>query len=172
MIDTERILSQHECAQVMRAAIEKGMQPGQTFNHTQDYRRDLVCFLQEAEIPVPFQHLKSALTRYALLHQIDAQHLSFVTVSRYAEGAYYNWHHDIDWTKQEGLQRKVSVSVQLSFRESYDGGVLQFDEVSHEAEKRQGYGTLFPSYLRHCVTPVTRGQRYSVTGWLEGPQWR
>jgi PKHD-type hydroxylase len=35
-----------------------------------------------------------------------------------------------------------------------------------------GDALVFPSFLRHRVTPVSRGVRYSLVTWIEGPQWR
>jgi len=40
------------------------------------------------------------------------------------------------------------------------------------APKTRGTATLFPSYLLHRVTPVTQGERFSLTIWAHGPQFR
>ena len=39
-------------------------------------------------------------------------------------------------------------------------------------ERTRGAMALFPSFLPHRVTPVTRGVRYSLVGWVCGKPWR
>ena len=91
------------------------------------------------------------------------------TEYNFQDKGHYNWHLDIgplDITSQ----RKVSVTIQLSSPEEYEGGDLEFI-TSHEiqtAEKIKGSICLFPSYLCHRVTPVTKGIRKSLVLWVGG----
>jgi PKHD-type hydroxylase len=75
--------------------------------------------------------------------------------------------------KQVGA-RKLSFTVQLSDPDSYDGGDLllhyQHDPVYGKREK--GCINFFPSYTLHEVTPVTKGTRYSLVGWVLGPKFK
>tara|TARA_R100001509_G_scaffold67216_1_gene37346 strand:+ start:131 stop:910 length:780 start_codon:yes stop_codon:yes gene_type:complete len=73
--------------------------------------------------------------------------------------------------------RKLSMTVNLNKPEDYDGGNLKFDFGPHAAGKRfheveeirpQGSIIVFPSYVYHQVTPVTRGTRYSLVMWTLG----
>lgn len=87
----------------------------------------------------------------------------------YDEGYYYGWHLDVG---PSNSCRKLSVVVQLSDPEEYEGGDLQIqnggkDPVS--VEKKKGTVIIFPSYLLHQVTPVTKGIRRSLVLWVEGP---
>jgi PKHD-type hydroxylase len=88
---------------------------------------------------------------------------------------HYDWHHDIHWNQDTGFDRKLSVTVQLSDPEHYEGGDFEFSEVEMpdraEAKKR-GTVLVFPSYLTHRVSPVTKGKRVSLVAWFEGPRWR
>lgn len=82
----------------------------------------------------------------------------------------YGWH-----TDEEGTSRKLSVSIQLSDPSDYDGGKLQFgtrDDNIMEANNALGSMTVFPSYKRHQVTPVTRGTRFALVVWITGPPFR
>lgn len=83
--------------------------------------------------------------------------------------------------KMVGKVRKLSMTLNLSDPATYDGGLLKFDfgnhaerEQYHEVEeiKEQGSMVVFPSFLDHCVTPVTRGTRYSLVLWCLGYPWR
>jgi PKHD-type hydroxylase len=86
----------------------------------------------------------------------------------------YDWHFDVG----EGplnCGRKLSVSIQLSDPSEYEGGELQFSldgDRTVVAEKEQGTMIIFPSYLRHRVTPVTKGTRRSLVTWITGPPFR
>lgn len=91
------------------------------------------------------------------------------------EEGHYDWHEDLFWVcEKEPKQRKLSLVVNLSDPNDYDGGVLEIEEAVVDEQKLRNRGTaiLFPSFLRHRVTPVTRGKRYSLVGWAEGPPFR
>lgn len=76
-----------------------------------------------------------------------------------------------------GKIRKISVTINLCDEDEYDGGNLMFDFGEHSENKRyhecteirpKGSIIVFPSFLHHCVTPVTRGTRYSLVMWNLG----
>ena len=87
---------------------------------------------------------------------------------------HYVWHDDCLGDKDGPYDRKLSLSLQLSDPRDYDGGKLQFamDEEISTSASGQGDIVIFPSFRRHRVTPVTRGTRYSLVAWAEGPRWR
>jgi len=84
----------------------------------------------------------------------------------------YKAHLDIGKTFPTS-NRKLSYSVHLNYGE-YEGGELEFrpwedwTPLSIEGKLQKGMMVLFPSYLLHRVTPVTKGIRYSLTGWVHG----
>jgi PKHD-type hydroxylase len=88
-------------------------------------------------------------------------------------GGHYDWHQDIG--PGIGSSRKVSLTVQLSDPSEYDGGDLQLwrggDDVVN-AEKGAGVVFIFPSYMMHRVTQVTKGTRRSFVLWVGGDHYR
>lgn len=77
--------------------------------------------------------------------------------------------------------RKISMTVNLTNPDNYAGGNLKFDLGAHAGTKRYhicqeirptGSIIVFPSFLYHCVTPVTRGTRYSLVLWSLGKPFR
>ena len=38
--------------------------------------------------------------------------------------------------------------------------------------RKKGSILIFPSFVEHRVTPVTKGVRKSLVGWYEGPKFR
>ena len=107
------------------------------------------------------------------LHQIP----EMIQYTEYkAPAGHYDWHADIG----PGLlsNRKVSITVQLSEPDEYEGGNLELFKGGSmkgpfiEAERNAGCVFLFPSYMMHRVTPVTRGTRKSFVLWLGGGHYK
>lgn len=96
-----------------------------------------------------------------------------IQLGRYdaSDRGFYNWHTDFGDFRP---LRKISVSIQLSRPEDYDGGdlELQYDHQPQKLEKAKGTFIAFPSFMLHRVTPVTRGTRWSLVAWILGPRWR
>jgi len=94
------------------------------------------------------------------------EHIQY-TVYNSEDQGYYDWHIDMGPDK---ARRKLSLVCQLSDPSEYEGGELQIN-TGHVMipEKDKGTVILFPSYLLHRVTPVTKGTRRSLVLWIEGP---
>jgi len=70
--------------------------------------------------------------------------------------------------------RKLSVVIQLSEPSAYEGGDFEYYD-SDKAEvlsRKQGTLLAFPSYSLHQVTPVTKGVRHSLVGWVSGTPFK
>ena len=72
------------------------------------------------------------------------------------------------------IARKLSISIQLSDPKSYKGGEfdLYLGPTPTEISRDQGYACVFPSYSLHGIRPVTEGTRYSLVGWVTGPNFK
>ena len=108
----------------------------------------------------------------------DVQSIQYTEYGEHNKG-YYNWHHDWAWGgPSTGLKRKMSMSIQLSDPTDYDGGEFKFCDpcVNTLAKERnlkwnkQGTALMFPSFMAHKVSPVTRGTRKSLVVWFKGVQ--
>lgn len=110
------------------------------------------------------------------------------------KGDFYTWHTDSGPVGQEhgtdGKVRKLSCTIQLSDPDEYEGGHFEWLEPTGTFDKLQlgqnnilldnmkktapfsaktrGSIILFPSDVHHQVTPVSRGVRTSLVGWLVG----
>lgn len=85
-------------------------------------------------------------------------------------GGKYDPHVD---SMYNGNIRKLSISVQLSDENDYEGG----DVICNYGEelvmpRTQGTALAFPSYALHGVKPVTKGTRYSLVAWITGPKFK
>jgi len=87
------------------------------------------------------------------------------------ELGFYDWHLDVG---ENSDYRKLSISVQLTDPDTYEGGELYFKTGKNERKADSGKGTvvIFPSYFLHKVTPVTKGIRHSLVVWITGPPLR
>lgn len=92
------------------------------------------------------------------------------------EKGHYDYHFDTFWANPTHSDRKLSITIQLSDSNDYEGGDFLFDPqyVNPDREKLRKKGTVlvFPSPIRHCVETVTKGVRKSLVAWVEGPKWR
>ena len=88
------------------------------------------------------------------------------------DNSFYRWHVD-NMMMSDMPPRKLSISVQLTDPEEYDGGELKVNDGEiHTIANDRGLVTIFPSYILHRVTPVTRGTRRSLVVWANGPGFR
>lgn len=144
-------------------------------NDSDKIRNSYVTFLGPCpETDWIFQRMAS------VINEINTQYFGFeltglnegLQFTRYtAPGEHYDWHVDRGYA---GRTRKLSVSVLLNDPAEYKGGNLQFQfgRQPDKAPQEHGMGIFFPSYTLHRVTPITKGIRYSLVCWVEGPPFR
>jgi PKHD-type hydroxylase len=96
--------------------------------------------------------------------------ISDVFVLRYGVADQFQKHMDLG----DGyLDRKLSMLVQLSAADSYEGGALQFGFAPPAvASREQGSLLVFPAWVPHQVTPITSGTRYTAGCFVLGPSFR
>lgn len=98
--------------------------------------------------------------------------LQFTYYSSEEEGMYKQHVDPLTWTYPHN--RKLSLVVQLSDPAQYEGGELRlhFGHTPDIMKKELGLAISFPSYTLHEVTPVTKGERYSLVVWVHGPAFK
>lgn len=96
-----------------------------------------------------------------------------LAVMEYGENDGYAMHADFS-VFDTGPVRKISLVVQLSEPDEYDGGelVMHDDGRRLALPKGKGIGIMFPSWMQHEVQPVTSGTRLSLVAWAYGDGWR
>lgn len=81
----------------------------------------------------------------------------------------------LDWAPSLTRPRKLSISIQLSESNEYEGGDLQLQlggNHTYVASRTKGDAFIFPAFLLHGVTPITKGIRRSLIIWSYGPEFR
>lgn len=89
----------------------------------------------------------------------------------YPVGGHFSWHTDTGYGPM--ATRKLSASVLLCEPESFEGGRLEFcPGGALRNGHAMGTAVVFPSYMAHRVTPVTRGKRVALVAWMHGSEFR
>ncbi len=105
-----------------------------------------------------------------VVHQDWYGVLETIQLAEYTPGDHYDIHFD----GFAETKRKLSLTVQLSRPDDYEGGLLQLglpnNPVTGITEK--GSAICFPSWMPHQVESVTKGARYSLVAWGHGPAVR
>lgn len=101
-----------------------------------------------------------------------SEHLQF-TIYEGEDLGHYTWHQD--WNAKGGAApRKLSVTMQLSDPDDYDGGELEIfsGTTPTQCPREKGIVIAFPSFILHRVAPVTRGIRRSLVVWVCGEAFK
>lgn len=112
----------------------------------------------------------------------NAEHFKFIlngaepfqyTIYNSEDSGEYKWHSDTAMCGVDEI-RKLSVSILLSEPDEFTGGKLILAPNGNPivAEERFGRAVFFPSWVPHCVTPVTSGTRKSLVIWSYGPTFK
>jgi PKHD-type hydroxylase len=97
-----------------------------------------------------------------------------------AEGEKYDWHMDTILGTSRGPNfvqtRKLSLTIPINDPSEWEGGEFQLQTGTPDepitVEQRQGTAIMFPSFLIHRVTPITKGVRKSLVIWVVGPKFK
>lgn len=84
----------------------------------------------------------------------------------------YDWH--VDESQDPYLDIKLTILINMSEKE-YEGGDLLLqhsNEMNAKEFKTPGSMLMFRSFVRHKVTPVTKGTRKTLTYFLVGPHFK
>jgi PKHD-type hydroxylase len=110
--------------------------------------------------------------------------------TKYNKGQHYNWHADgfpEPYNNPNDLNyhnkiRKLSGVLFLSHPKEYEGGELLFDLrnkedgsdniISTKEFCNKGTIVIFPSFIWHRVTPVTKGKRHTLVIWALGKKFK
>jgi PKHD-type hydroxylase len=178
VLPTGRInaFSKTECDEILRVsqelAPEKQAYTGDGGTEiTQSFRNSRVRTIPpHGETSWVFDKLESVIAGLLPHFKFDvAGFFEGAQVYYYPTDGFLDWHMDIG--KGFMSTRKLSITLQLSEESEYDGGDLEFMS-SEKAPRGRGTMIIFPTYMMHRVSKVTRGERYSLVSWVHGPPYR
>tara|TARA_R100001509_G_C4877167_1_gene218920 strand:+ start:1627 stop:2217 length:591 start_codon:yes stop_codon:yes gene_type:complete len=172
----EKAFSKEECLNIIDIAKKRGLVRGKTAGEeSNDIRDSEVSWLFPNDDMVwAFQHCTDLITDLnKRFFNFDLYGLSegFQFTNYKAPGGKYGKHIDRGF---KTVVRKLSLSIQLTDPSEYEGGELYLYENDERVlmDKKQGTLIVFPSYVLHEVTPVTKGERNSLVSWVTGPPFK
>lgn len=72
----------------------------------------------------------------------------------------------------EGLLKDIKIMPMQNGTVGIENN-FQVSEKSRRSKiNKRGTAIFFTPFTYHSISPVTRGTRYSLTAWFEGPKWR
>ena len=171
--DIARIIEIGESRKIERAAI------GDNNRDSPDYRKSNVSWIDLREdsqwlydkVGYIVRVLNGQFYRFDIFGFVEDFQF---TIYEGEEGGHYDWHIDANPNGHNASPRKLSFVLQLSDPVDYEGGELQLMNSKDPLviKKQKGFAVVFPSYMLHRVTPVTKGIRKSLVVWTAGPAFR
>lgn len=151
-----------------------GLVQGQSASHI---RRSQITWFNETQEPAVMRRIVDVVA------DVNRNVFDF-SLSEFAEDAqiacyagdqrgHYDWHSDVG-ASDIARRRKLTMVIQLSEPDQYEGGLLQLNPAGHvfDAPMERGTAIFFPSFVLHRVAPTTAGLRYSLTQWVHGTHFR
>jgi PKHD-type hydroxylase len=172
---TDSLFTPEECAQIIAIGNAKLEEATVVGGETKkDIRESQIAWLYVKDIEFVFRRVTDAVLN------VNNKFFNFdlfglaegFQFTRYdAPTGHYGMHID---KVINGLVRKLSLTIQLSLPEDYEGGelALQFSKDAEIMPKELGKMVVFPSYVLHEVRPVTKGTRYSLVAWITGKPFK
>ena len=106
------------------------------------------------------------------IYKHELQFIEPYEIKSYVEGDLFSYHNDTYLNLDQHVARKLNLIIQMSDDNEYEGGDLELilgaDKDTIKMPRKKGKLIMFPSYIIHQVTPVTKGQRHSLVGWITG----
>ena len=117
---------------------------------------------------------------HSLLQEVWDEASSFIGTSidfvepyelkQYNTTDFFSKHTDNYNSLSEDIDRKITMSVQLSDDEDYVGGDLLI--LNQQSSRKKGSIIAFPSIFNHQVNHIVKGERWSLISWAWGPEWK
>lgn len=169
------------CRRIVAIGTTRPLLPGLCNNKKLDpeQRSSMITFFTEGDSETKwiFDLVWKAIENHPL--RAEVKKLKFIQFAEYGSeyGGFFKKHRDTEiFYHASSVSKDIRILtcvVSLADPLLYDGGELAlYDEDGEEIKFRCGRGCalLFPSDMPHEVKKVTRGTRYSISCWFEGPR--
>jgi predicted 2-oxoglutarate/Fe(II)-dependent dioxygenase YbiX len=114
-----------------------------------------------------FDAITSLAKRTNVWRLVLASTCEDMRVQRYRRHDFTDTHTDFDYPSSDYV--KLTIVVVLTERSRWKGGELQIGNMRRSPRLDRGDAVIFPSFLQHRVTRVTKGVRLSLSAWISGP---
>lgn len=169
----ESLFTEEELKKLLQLANDDKKEKGEVFEGKSSHRNSHVRWISEHEdIDLHFAYRKltdAILMLNEKFFNFDLNHIETLQFTEYRVGQFYKQHRDFGY--QRGVYRKLSLVVQLTDENTYEGGDLMLYDGTDggiKSPRKQNTLIAFPSWTVHEVLPVTKGTRHSLVGWVHG----
>ncbi len=177
-VSLDQFLAPQQCLRILNQAQNQKLLTAETENSTKN-------LLRQGEISWLDPDQESWQWLYRLISdrvlainskywQFDLDRLESLQFTKYSHvGDQYGEHTDFS-DRGPSTYRKLSFSCQLTDPSLYQGCDLEIclGDNWQCANRNLGSITVFPGWQLHRVTPLEKGQRYSLVGWMSGPAFK
>lgn len=179
-IKFDRAFSQEEINEIIKLGRAFKIDESKTSDgngHT-DVRRSFNSWIPPCDLTKSlYLKLQDLINKANQMFCYDLHSLENLQFTEYDEeyAGHYDTHKDqFKGSNFPNFHRKLSFSVQLTDPNLYEGGELKIysEKIPIIASKEIGTISFFPSYVLHEVTPITKGYRNCLVGWVSGPKFR
>lgn len=154
---------------------------GDLRNFNEEIRRSEVSFINGSHKDFDFLYdeiWRRAIEANHLMFNFHITKLDFIQFAKYeaSENGEYKKHQDVFWINGDPIyHRKLTCLIQLSDPNDYEGGDFELSDISEYPDpvdiRQQGTMIFIPSFVYHQANLVTKGTRYSIAAWIDGPKW-
>tara|TARA_R100001015_G_C4631582_1_gene194198 strand:+ start:2611 stop:3231 length:621 start_codon:yes stop_codon:yes gene_type:complete len=153
------------------------------FTHKLKLRDSDVCWLNDQwlyDVISPYIEEANKMANW----NFDINYFEDLQFTKYKKNQHYDWHLDNLTSTYDtphnpnihGTYRKLSFSINLSDPKDFKGGEFYFEflnsPINNVVEcleiKEKGSIIIFPSFVKHKVAAITKGERNSLVGWALG----
>ena len=174
------VLSQDEINDIFESIKQVTLEDGtigNAYDSKTDLRRSKILFLHDYN---QYNNLYQKLISNMIIANNDhfKYNLTYSEPFQYSEyheqdNGCYDVHIDTNVRNPQGFTRKLTFSILLNDTSEFEGGNLCYHYTKDPiiVDQQKGDIIFFPSFLPHSVSPVTRGVRKSLVGWICGPNF-
>jgi len=167
------VVSPEGCKQIIELSKYYQKEEGKQFSNPEKRSSDVYWLQYSSDLAELFQRLSDVVVKanneiwdFNLSGFLEPLQL---THYRATKNGHYDWHMD---NADHGILQCRKLSGSLILNEGFHGGNLEFHSAKDIGKISPGTLVIFPSYHQHRVTPITKGERWSLVFWVTGPSWR
>lgn len=123
------------------------------------------------KFPFLLEKINNVVENYIQIKGFDLEYKEeLFQFTQYNVGDYFNWHTDSNYHSKDNIIANRYCSIVIQLNDEYEDGNLELisSNNNENISVEKGIGTLsiFLSELKHRVTPVTSGTRYTLVNWI------
>lgn len=175
------VFDQKECAEIIKIGKSFRLAESNTFSQAgfSETRKSKNSWIPPSELSNwIYEKIQIVVFEINKHYEYDLHSMEPLQFTEYDDNykGHYSAHVDAPINETSpNTHRKLSFSIQLTNENNYEGGdlLMYTDSKSPQAAiRQQGTINFFPSFVLHEVTPVTKGTRYCLVGWVAGPKFK